>query len=281
MTRSERGPAGAGRASIDVGGRPRRFPRSPPGRRIVTKLGRHEIHALEYGTGSDVLILLHGLSGSSRWWRRNIPELACSARVLVPDLIGFGRSRANGRLPAIPEIALLLLDWFDSLELASACLVGHSMGGQIAVHFAADSPHRLERLVLVDSAGIPRKLSPGALLRFAAEVGPLWRWGDPSFLPVIASDAFTAGPRVLARAIRHILQDDVRPLLPKLDVPTLIVWGERDMLVPLGDAWEFRSLVPDSRLTVLRGAAHNPMVDRPAAFNRILRRFLDDEEIGR
>jgi pimeloyl-ACP methyl ester carboxylesterase len=255
--------------------------RTAEGRPILTRLGDHEIHALEYGAGKDVVVLLHGLSGSSRWWNRNIPELARHARVLVPDLIGFGRSRPSGRLPTLDNVARLLLDWLDALGLERVCLVGHSMGGQISVHLAAASPQRLDRLVLVDSAGIPRKLSPRALIRFAAEVGPLWRWGDPTFLPVIAGDALTAGPRVLLRAILHIVQDDIRPLLPSISVPTLVVWGERDTLVPLGDAWELRRLIPNSRLAVLRGAAHNPMVDRPAAFNRILRRFLDGEEIGR
>ncbi|MEX2583546.1 MAG: alpha/beta hydrolase [Gemmatimonadota bacterium] len=252
-----------------------------PGRPIVTTIGAHEIHALEYGAGDEVLILIHGLSGSSRWWSRNIPDLAQRNRVLVPDLIGFGRSRATGPLPDFDDLAVLLVEWFDSLELTKACLVGHSMGGQIAVHFAAHAPERLDKLILVDSAGIPRRLTPAALFRFALEVTPLWRWGDPTFLRVIAGDAWTAGPRVLLRAIRHIVADDVRSLLPKLRMPTLVVWGERDTLVPLQDAWEFRRLIPDAQLAILRGAAHNPMVDRPDAFNRILSRFLGGESVGR
>src|SRR5690606_6309817 len=170
---------------------------------------------LEYGEGEEVLILLHGLSGSSRWWSRNIPELARGRRVLVPDLIGFGRSRARGPLPPLEKVAVSLLAWFEALELERACLVGHSMGGQISVHFAAHAPERLDRLVLVDSAGTPRPLPPRGAMRFRAEVGPLWRWGDPSFLPVIAGDAPPAGPRGLIRAVRHIPQDDVRPLLPR------------------------------------------------------------------
>jgi pimeloyl-ACP methyl ester carboxylesterase len=155
------------------------------------------------------------------------------------------------------------------------------MGGQIGIHLAAQQPHRLQRLALIDSAGIPRSISTRTLVRFAAEAGPLWRWGDPSFLPVIAGDAWTAGPRVLLRSIRNILRDDVRPLLPSIQLPTLIVWGERDQLMPLADAWHFRREIPNSRLAILRGAAHNPMIDRPADFNRILLRFLEGETVGR
>jgi pimeloyl-ACP methyl ester carboxylesterase len=252
-----------------------------PGRAFSSRIGDHEIHALEFGSGEKTLLLLHGLSGSCHWWNRNLPELAGEFRVIVPDLIGFGRSRPAGRLPSIAEVAVVLLGWLETVDAAPLTLVGHSMGGQIGIHLAVAAPERFERLVLVDSAGIPRPLGPRSVLRFAAEVGPLWRWGDPSFLPVIARDAWVAGPRVLLRALTHILDDDVRPLLPLLRIPTLIIWGERDTLIPLSDAMEFRRRIPEARLAVLRGAAHNPMVDRPADFNRLLRRFVAGERVGR
>ena len=261
------------------GGRSQAVP--PVGRPLITRVGPHTIHSLEYGTGDEVLVLIHGLSGSSRWWIRNIPELASRFRVLVPDLIGFGRSRVVGPLPTIRQVARLLARWVDTLDVEQVTPVGHSMGGQISIHFAAYAPERLKRLVLVDAAGIPRLMSPRALLRFAGEASPLWRWGDPSFLPVIAGDAWTAGPRVLLRALRNIQLDDVRPLLPQIRVPTLIIWGDRDRLVPIADGWELRRLIPDSRIAVLRGAAHNAMVDRPADFNRLLCRFIEGDPVGR
>ncbi|HUE95527.1 MAG TPA: alpha/beta hydrolase, partial [Longimicrobiaceae bacterium] len=250
-------------------------------RPIVTRIGAHEVHGLEFGTGERVLVLLHGLSGSSRWWARNIPALSRKYRLIVPDLIGFGRSRGKAMLPTIHEAALLISAWIDTLDVERITLVGHSMGGQLAVHVAARDPERIERLVLVDAAGMPRDFSLVTVTRFAAEVAPIWRWGDPRFLPIIARDALTAGPRVLLRAIWHILRDDVRPLLPGISAPTLIIWGERDTLVPLKEAWAFREGIPDAKLVVLRGAGHNPMVDRPADFNRLLERFLDGELVGR
>ena len=250
-------------------------------RPIVTRMGDHEVHCLEYGSGEEALLLLHGLSGSSRWWARNVTGLASKYRLLVPDLIGFGRSRAGAALPPIDQAALQLAEWIGTMELEKLTVVGHSMGGQLAIHLAASPGAPLQRLVLVDSAGIPRNFSFGALVRFAAEVGPLWRWGDPRFLPIIAGDAMTAGPRVLIRAIWNIVRDDVRPLLQRISVPTLIIWGERDTLVPLQDAWAFRNQIPDCRLAILKGAGHNPMVDRPSDFNRLLERFLDGEPVGR
>lgn len=251
-----------------------------PERRLTT-VGGYEISCMSFGEQPESLVLLHGLSGSGYWWRRNVDGLSREYRVILPDLVGFGASGSVRRVPEPAEMADALVRWMDGMELDRTHLAGHSMGGQISAHLAAGHPDRVERLALVDSTGIPRPLTTRNLMRFGMEMMPLWRWGDPNFLPVIAGDAITAGPRNLLRAIRHILEDDVRPLLERVRAPTLLIWGERDNLVPLAHAMEFRELIPDAELAVLRGAAHNPMVDRPADFNRLLLTFLHGARIGR
>lgn len=245
-----------------------------------TPLEEFTIHSLESGVEGRALLLLHGLAGSSRWWSRNIEDFRAHRRVIIPDLVGYGRSPLAGRVPTMPASADLLAAWMDAMALDRVDIAGHSMGGQVATHFAARHPDRLERLVLVDAAGIPRPITPGNVARFALEIAPLWRWGDPTFLPVIVGDAWTAGPRTLLRSIAHILRDDVRPLLPGISAPTLIVWGEHDNWVPLPHALEFRQGIPNSSLVVIRGAAHMPMVDRPEAFGRLVLRFLAGEAVG-
>ena len=250
-------------------------------RSSMTRVAPFQIHSLEFGEGDEPIVLLHGLAGSARWWHRNVPELAGRYRVLLPELVGFGRSRATGRLPPVGATADLLHDWMGRMGLERVHLVGHSMGGQISIHLASRHPDRLHRLVLVDAAGIPRPLTPRNALRFAMEVGPLWRWGDPRFLPTVVRDALAAGPRSVVAAIWHILTDDVRPLLQRISAPTLVLWGERDNLVPLAHGAELRKHIPHAQLAVLGGAGHNPMVDRPADFNRLLLRFLDGESVGR
>ena len=153
---------------------------------------------------------------------------------------------------------------------------------------ALEVGYRLEQIefeqnsltVLVDAAGIPRPVTPRNVARFALEIAPLWRWGDPTFLPVSVGDAWTAGPRTLLRSISHIVRDDVRPLLGRVAAPTLVIWGERDNWVPVQHALELRRSIPEASLVILRGAAHMPMVDRPEAFNRLVERFLDGEAVG-
>lgn len=245
----------------------------------VVAVPPYRIYTVEAGRGTPV-VLLHGLSGSSRWWRRNAPALAARHRVLIPDVIGFGRTRAVGRIPSIAEVAAILREWSERLGLERFALVGHSMGGEIAIHLAARHPQHVERLALVAAAGLPRALTPAHLLRFATELAPPRSWGDPRFLPVIVGDALYAGPRSIVRALGNILRDDVRPLLPAIAVPTLLVWGRHDALVPLADGQAMRAAIPAARLAVLAGAAHNPMVDEPDAFNELLLRFLAGEEVG-
>lgn len=249
-------------------------------RRSVVAVSSFRIHAAEYGTGDETLVLVHGLSGSSRWWQRNLTGLSKRFRVLVPDIIGFGRSRPRGGLPGIAETAEVLTEWMGAIGLESTHIIGHSMGGQISIHLAARFPERLRRLVLVDSAGIPRPLRPTTLARFALDIAPPARWGDPLFFPVILGDALSAGPGTILRAVGHILRDDVRPLLPKIRAKTLVVWGEKDTLVPRSHAQVFRDQIPHARLAIVRGAAHNPMVDRPGTFNRLVLRFLGGADVG-
>jgi pimeloyl-ACP methyl ester carboxylesterase len=243
-------------------------------------VGPYRVHWVESGVGAETVVLIHGLSGSSRWWQRNVPALAAKYRVVVPDLIGFGRSRCPGPLPAMPAVADLFARWMEVARTGPVHLVGHSMGGHLAVHVAARHPELIRRLVLVDAAGLPRPLTMGALVRFVYELAPPKQWGDPAFLPVIWGDAFTAGPLAVAQGLRNVLRDDVRPLLPKLTAPTLVLWGTGDTIVPLEHARIFRDTIPGARLALIPSAFHNPMVDQPEAFNRLLVAFLAGEQVG-
>lgn len=238
-----------------------------------TAVGEFQIHSEHVGRGPSV-VLLHGLSGSRRWWRYTTPALACRYRVHIPELVGFGGSRGAARQPDIPEMAAVIAHWLDQVCPDDYRLIGHSMGGQIALHIAGR--HRLpERLVLTAATGLPRPLTLRDAAQFIAGALPPRRWGAPLFMPTIAADALRAGPRALIRATQHLLLDDVRPLLPRIRCATLVVWGGLDPLVPLSHGEAFAHSIPGARLVVLEDAAHNPMADRPAEFNRIVLDFLD------
>lgn len=234
------------------------------------KIGPATIAYEVAGSGPPV-VLVHGLSGSSRWWRRNIGALTPHRRVYVVDLIGFGASRAQ--LPfALAEAAGYLTRWLDQLELERISLVGHSMGGMIAAELAADAPERVDRLVLVDPAALPLD---ARRLRHALSLLRELRYLSPSFLPVLIADALRAGPLTLWRAATALMLADLRPKLALIRAPTLVIWGEHDALVPVAFAQQLAQYLRYEELVVIKGAGHVPMWDRPQEFNRVLLEFFD------
>jgi pimeloyl-ACP methyl ester carboxylesterase len=216
------------------------------------------------------LVLVHGLSASGRWWARNVPALAKCFRVYAVDLLGFGHSR-GGRQFVLREAAERLAEWMDALSITRVNLVGHSMGGLITADLAADFPERVDRLVLV----APAAFSPGP--DYGRHLIGLLRWlryAPLSFLPVLLTDAWRAGPITIARAARELLATDVGPKLARVTAPTLIVWGEHDSVVPPEVGGRLQASLPSAKLEVIPGAAHNPMWDQPEVFNRLVLAFL-------
>lgn len=232
----------------------------------------------ESRTGSGPpLILIHGLGGSSDWWRRNIEVLSERYQVSAVDLVGFGRNRFFLRRSSLPlkfdEIAALLARWIESSFREPVHVVGNSMGGQIAIHLAASRPDLVRSLVLVDSTGIPFELQPAAHL--ANLMVPRGAW---SFATVLARDLFRAGPTSLAVAFTRLLRDDARALMQALRLPVLLLWGANDPLVPLSYGRQMLAQIPNARLRVIENAGHIPMWENPDAFHHELLAFLDEVE---
>lgn len=239
----------------------------PVARRV--RVGEAQIFYQTLGAGPP-LVLVHGLSGSGRWWRHNVPALAQQFQVHTVDLIGFGDSRGSQRF-VLAQAAALLARWMEQLELGPVGLIGHSMGGCIAADLAASFPAQVDRLVLVDAAALP--LGRNYVRHAGGLVGAL-RYATLNFWPVLLADAYRAGPLTLLAAAHQLLGTDISARLSDIQAPTLIVWGEYDRLVPLSLGEQLHASLPGSQLVVLPGAGHNAMWDRPAAFNRAVLEFL-------
>lgn len=165
----------------------------------------------------------------------------------------------------------------EAVGLERAHLVGHSMGGYVCLRLAARRPEAVRRLTLVSPAGVPTGRSMiGHLLPLLGAA----RHATVRFLPLLLRDALRMGPVTLWRAARGLLAEDVREDLRRIEAPTLLVWGEKDTLIPpaIGDL--LREEIPDSGLLIMEGAAHVPMFDRPDEFNAALLAFLRGESVG-
>jgi pimeloyl-ACP methyl ester carboxylesterase len=189
--------------------------------------------------------------------------------VYTLDLIGFGESR--GSRFVLREAAQLIARWMDVVGIARAHVIGHSMGGFIAADLAAEQPERVDRLVLVDAAALPFNYS---YVRHLFGLTRAARYMPINFLPVLATDALRAGPLTLLRAAHELLHTDIRSKLGRVCAPTLIVWGEHDTLVPLTLGRQIDRYINNASFTVVNGAGHNPMWDRPETFNRLVIDFL-------
>jgi len=264
---------------------------APPGKE-VTVFGQ-KIHYVEAGSGPAV-VLLHGLGGSTVNWAFNVQALAQKYRVIVPDQIGFGRSDKPFINYRVGTYADFLDKFLDELKVEKASLVGNSMGGWVAALYALQRPARVERLVLVDSAGFrpPKEFDLSALIG----LNPSTREGVRQLAPLIFANRQwlndAAVDQMLAQRISagdgHTIQSLVESIhrgedmldgrLGGIKQPTLIVWGREDGLTPLAREGErFKREMPGAQLVVFDNCGHIPQVEKAAEFNAAVLKFLAGE----
>ena len=248
-----------------------------------------KIHYVEAGSG-PVVILLHGLGGSTQNWALNIPVLAQKFRVIVPDQIGFGKSDK----PFINYRVGTYVDYLDQfckqLKIDRASLVGNSMGGWVAAAYTIAFPGRVERLVLVDAAGY----APPANFDYRILYGlnPSTREGMKQiaarvfYNKIFLSDAFidqamalriTAGDGYTINSLIESItrgEDFVDNGVKSIKQPTLVVWGRQDGLTPLSDGERFKKEIPNSTLLVIDQCGHVPQFEKASEFNAAVSKFL-------
>jgi pimeloyl-ACP methyl ester carboxylesterase len=252
------------------------------------RAGRFELRYLEAGSGPP-LVLVHGLgSDAANDWGRLIAPLARSYHVYAPDLPGFGRSeRPPDADYSIPMQVETLGAFMDAVGVPRARVAGLSMGGWIAARLAGEHPERVERLVLVDAAGMrPDDESPipaevllphdeAGVRRLVAAV----RHKPPPLPGFLARDILKDRLReewVVRRALESMRpgRDWLNGTLARATMPVLVVWGRQDVLIPLAYASPLVAEFAHARLAVLDGCGHVPMADCPLEFDRELLGFL-------
>ncbi|MGI8665416.1 MAG: alpha/beta fold hydrolase [Jatrophihabitans sp.] len=265
----------------------------------------HDLSYVDVGSGPAVLFV-HGLLGSNQNWSHLMGELAADRRLIAPDLFGHGASAKPMGDYSLGAHAATLRDLLDRLGIDTVTLVGHSLGGGVAMQFGYLFPERVERLVLVSSGGLGREVSlllrsatlPGAELvlpviasrwvraRAATLAGYLGRIGlRPSsdlaeawrgFVSLGEADsrrAFLATTRaVIDPGGQTVTARDHLP--PAVPVPVLLVWGARDRIIPSWHAAAAQQGFPGSRIEIFEGAGHFPHLEQPERFSQLLREFI-------
>ena len=208
------------------------------------------------------VVLVHGITASTDWWRPTVAALQPTHDVHVVRLPGFRYAEAAG----------WLREWLEHEDLAGATVVGHSMGGTVALALAADVPHLIRRLALIAPAGVfARQTRRSYVLPIASSIGV-----SPRRFALAVRDAVRVGPLRLWRVANDLLASDITSTLRSVAVPTLIVWGANDRLLPPTLGTVFSGEIPDARLVVLDRCGHVPMLEAPDELNAELLRFLEE-----
>jgi pimeloyl-ACP methyl ester carboxylesterase len=253
---------------------------------------------VDVGVG-PVLLLVHGLGGSWQNWLENIPKLSRDHRVIAVDLPGFGRSDRVPRLRSLAPYAASVVSLLDRLGVADAVVVGHSMGGFVSERLTLQRPDLVRGLVLVSAGGSavgPRQVAAVqgmlAMRRVAANPGAARRMAQIPWLRRCALAGFVHDPSCVsgrlaehlmenfiapgfADAVRVGLREDLRHALHRISAPTLLIWGDRDRVLPVSRARQLAELIPDASLEVWSHVGHCAMLERPVRFNARIRRFTD------
>jgi pimeloyl-ACP methyl ester carboxylesterase len=233
---------------------------------------RGPIVSITTGAGRP-LLLLHGLAASARWWGRVLPGLGGHRQVFAVDLPAFGESGHGVRfhLERVPDQLIALM---DELGIDRADIMGHSLGGLIAGRLAADHPDRIDRLVLVDAGFL--RLDPSWLHRVTGPVRAV-RFTHAPLARLLMADLLRVGVVRLVDATIQLLRTDWVDVLPRIEAPTLVVWGEGDTICPSVIGHGIAERVPGARLVVLPDCGHNPMWERPEAFLEAVVGFLGED----
>ncbi len=228
------------------------------------------------------VVFLHGAGGSHEQWRFQMRQVETRWHALAVDLPGHGDSQGDG-CRTIPEYRDFLRDLLDALGVTRVVLVGHSMGGGIAQSFALSYPDRLAALVLVGT-GARLRVHPdifAAIRRDVGEAGRLlsgWAYSQEALPATVAQ-----GAQAFARNRAAVLEGDFRACegcdliheISAIRLPTLVLCGEEDRLTPVKYARFLQQQIPGAALTVVPGAGHMVMLEKPLEFNRALVRFLE------
>ena len=288
---------------------------------VTPALARAEItlhgHRVSYRTGgpegAPLLLLVHGITNSSETWEPVLPLLEQHFTVIAPDLLGHGNSDKPRGDYSLGAAASLLRDLMLALGHEHATVVGHSLGGGIAMQLAYQFPERVGRLVLVSSGGLGREVSialraatlpgselvlpllvsrpllsaGGALgrllglvgLRLGSDIASI-ATGMASLQDVEARRAFVHTARSVIDVGGQLVNATDRLYLAEA-LPTLLVWGERDPIIPHAHGLQAHELMPGSRLELFEKSGHFPHQDDPIRFALVMRKFVEDTEAAR
>lgn len=271
-------------------------------------VGGVTLNYVEAGKG-PVLLFLHGLGGSWKDWAANLPAFAANYQVIAIDFPGSGDSEQPEGEYSIEWLTEVVEKFLRERKLDGVSVVGHSMGGLVALNLAARPNSRVRKLAVMDAVAIGDKAEFLSYAMAKKIMGPETRWESlegalkdefkslidsfikdqkpktaRKFFQSVPKNPFTGNPFLpmtpSVQMTASIIDFDIRPKLPSIQQPTLILWGDKDPVAPTKDALILQKEIRQSTLVMIPHCGHSPMVEQPEAFNREVWKFLQAADSG-
>ena len=252
----------------------------------------NKIRYLESGDSKQTLVLVHGLGASAERWEHVIPLFADNFRIIVPDLIGFGLSD-KPQVDYTPEFFSEFLEkFFVASGTKRPYLVGSSLGGQISVEYTVSHPNNVEKLVLVSPAGVMKQSTPALDAYIIAALYPNEHSAKNAF-ELMEGSGDNIDQKIINGFIERMRLPNAKlafmstvlglknselitSKLSSISVPTLIIWGSRDPVIPINHADSFVSAIQDCQFFRMDGCGHTPYVQDPCTFASKVLEFLNN-----
>jgi len=256
----------------------------------TTEIDGNKIRYFEKGTIGDTLLLLHGLGASAERWENVIPLFAKKFRVIVPDLIGFGYSDKPTIDYTTDYFAEFMSKFVEKVGIKEMSIIGSSLGGQIAAEFIINQNVDVKKLVLVSPSGVMKHSTPALNTYISAALYPNTDSALNAFQAMSGRKKIDG--KIVSRFVERMQLPNAKMAfmstllglsnskvitekLQLITIPTLIVWGENDPVIPIEYAQSFISGINDCRFYKMIGCAHTPYVEKPEKFFQIVSDFLN------
>jgi pimeloyl-ACP methyl ester carboxylesterase len=232
------------------------------------------------GKGEGFLIL-HGWNGSSDSWKKIIGVLETKYKVVCPDFPGFGKSQVPSTPWNLNDFVEWLNEFSEKVNLKNFFLLAHSFGGRVAIKFSIFYPEKVKKLILVSSAGIKQEWGLKEKIIFQiSKIGNaifsknhFFRFKDGArnfFYRIARIKDYSKAKGVMKETMKKIVEEDLLPELSKIQKETLIIWGEKDKIIPLKYAFLFKEKIKNSKLEILPKIGHSPHLEDPEKLAEIL-----------
>jgi pimeloyl-ACP methyl ester carboxylesterase len=242
------------------------------------------------GQGEPVLIL-HGWGSSIKSWLRVQEFLAEKGfKVVVPDLPGFGESSVPEKAWTVLDYKNFIIRFAEKIGLNQFSLLGHSFGGRISIKFAQKHPEKIKSLILCNSSGIKLELDQKTKIIYS-----LSRLGNTLFSKRLLSKFrkfvkkifyfflrhkdYVKANKIMRKTLKSVINEDLLPALSQIKTRTLIIWGEKDDMVPLKAAYIFKEKIPNSELKVFPNVKHSPHKQIPEKLVETINNFLKRNQL--